>query len=63
VAHDKCKWHPRYSWASAAGEEDVLSWIFIHSTDIVDKGIIVLFFGLFFFNFSFFFPLVPVEEA
>jgi len=35
---------------SAAGSKVAVapSWIFIHSTDIVDRGLIVLFFGLFF---------------
>jgi len=40
-------------------------WIFIHDihgTDIVDRGLIVLFFGLF-CNFSVFFPSPPLEEA
>jgi len=34
------------------------SWIFIHGTDIVDRGLIVLFCGLFFH----YLPL-PLEEA
>jgi len=36
--------------------------IFIHGTDIVDRGLIVLFFGLF-CQFSVFFPLGPPERA
>jgi len=41
-------------------------WIFIYGTDIVDRGLVVLFFCLFFFcYFSVFFPLppLPLEEA
>jgi len=34
-------------WASAAGGRAPPPWFFIHGTDIVDKGLIVLFFGLF----------------
>jgi len=37
------------TWASAVGEAGELwpPWIFIHGTDIITKGLIVLFFGLF----------------
>jgi len=36
------------TWASAAGGRGPWpSWIFIHGTDMVDRGLIVLFFGLF----------------
>jgi len=37
------------AWASAAeGREGPWpSWIFVHGTDIVDRGLIVLFFGIF----------------
>jgi len=40
-------------------------WIFIHGTDIADKGIIELFFGLFLLFFYLFSaaPLPPQEEA
>jgi len=34
-------------------------WIFIHGTDIVDRGLIVLFFGLFLLFFGFFFVALP----
>jgi len=35
-------------WASAAeGREGVATWIFIHGTNIVDRDLIVLLFGLF----------------
>jgi len=36
-------------------------WIFIHGTDVINKGLIVLFFGLFCY-FSIFFPLLPPLE-
>jgi len=35
-------------------------WIFIHGTDIVDRGLIVLFFVFFFAIFWSFFPLLPL---
>jgi len=35
-------------------------WIFIHKTDIVDRGLKVLFLGLFCY-FSIFFPLAPLD--
>jgi len=34
-------------------------WIFIHGTNVVDKGLKVLFFGVFYY-FSVFFPLPPL---
>jgi len=42
-------------WASAAeGREAVLAlWIFKHDTDIVERGLMVLFFGLVFFRCTF----------
>jgi len=48
------------AWASAAGGA-VDPWIFIHGTDIVDRGLIVLFFGLFLLFFDLFSvaPLSP----
>jgi len=46
-----------YSWASAAGSRGPCPpWISIYSTDIVEKGLIVLFFGLFSVR-------PPMEEA
>jgi len=32
----------------SGGKEAVAPWILMHSTDIVDRGLIVLFFGFFF---------------
>jgi len=51
----------RYAWASAAGAGEAMApWISIHGTNIVNKGLIVLFFGLFFAIFrSFFFVGQP----
>jgi len=43
-----------------AGGVRGLPWIFIHGTDIVDKGLIVLFFDVFCYC-SVFFPLAPLE--
>jgi len=39
----------------------VLSWIFIHGTNIVDRSLKVLFFGIFCY-FSVFFSLAPPEK-
>jgi len=39
-----------------------LRWIFIHGTDFVDRGLIVLFFGLFFAIFRHFFLLSPLAN-
>jgi len=44
--------------SAAWGRGPCPSWIFTHDTDIVDRSIIVLFFGLFCY-FSVFFPLPP----
>jgi len=38
-------------------------WIFKHGTNIVDRGLTVLFFGLFFAIFQSFFVTPPLEEA
>jgi len=38
----------------------VASWIFIHDTDILDRGLKVLFFGLFLLFFGLF-PLAPLK--
>jgi len=61
-----------YEHGSAAGGRDPLSpWIFKHGTNIVDRGLNVLFFGLF-LPFFVFFPIFfglffrappPLEEA
>jgi len=56
------------SWASAAGGKGgVVPWIFIfiHGTNIVDKGLKVLIFGVFFFYLLFFFsfPPPPLERT
>jgi len=45
-----------------AGEPCPPPWIFIHGTDIVDRGLIVLFFSLFLLFFGHFFPLTPLEK-
>jgi len=49
-------------WASAAGGRGSL-WIFIHGTDIVDRGLKVLLFSLFLNYFLVFFPLAPPERG
>jgi len=55
-----------HSWLSTAGGRGgvVLSWIFIHGTDILDRGSIVLF-SVFFANFWFFSiaPPPPLKKA
>jgi len=38
-------------------------WIFMHGTNIVDRGLIALFFGLFCYYWSFSVALLPLEEA
>jgi len=43
------------------GSRRYREWIFIHGTDIVDRDLIVLFFGLFLL--FLFFSLAPLEEA
>jgi len=45
------------AWVSAMGGRGGPwpPWIFVHGTDIIDKGLIVLFFGLF--------SVGPLEEA
>jgi len=52
------RWQSEGPWASAAGGRGP-PWIFIHSTDIVDRGLIVLFFVIFPI-FRSFFPLAPL---
>jgi len=42
------------------GQGGLGPWIFMHGTDIIDRGLIVLFFCLFCY-FSVFFPLAPQE--
>jgi len=51
-----------YIYGRWQGARALLPWIFIHGTDIVDRSLIVLFFGLFCY-FSVFFPLpsLPLE--
>jgi len=44
------------SGGRGGGKGAVLLWIFIHGTDIVDRGLIVLFFDLFS-------VALPLEEA
>jgi len=43
------------------GRGGVPPWIFIRGTDIVDRGLIVLFLGIF-YHFSVFFPLPPWKK-
>jgi len=51
-----------YSWASTAGgREAVAAWIFIHGTNIVERGYKVLFFGVFYYFSVFFFRWLPLE--
>jgi len=45
-------------WASQLGAGGSALWVFMHGTDIADRGLIVLFFGLFCY-FSVFFLLFP----
>jgi len=47
-------------WASAAGGRGACPpWIFIHGTNIVNKGLIVIFFGLFLLFFGLFLHCPP----
>jgi len=51
-----------YLWAlEAGGKGAVPPWILKNGTNIVDRGLKVLFFGLFCY-FSIFFPLAPLKE-
>jgi len=51
-------------WASAAGGPWLPTWVFKHGTNIVDRGLKVLFIGLFLLFFGHFFVAFPLlEEA